>query len=977
MLGQARATGVLSVLLWFLTKVLTRANTFLGSQTILCSTLTSQQTLPGHSILHTMDTIAYDQVLTMTTVSVAAFIVEILVFLLLFRHLSSLFWPRITSIAARERIILKTPDSMFGWIKPLFTSEQVILEKCGLDEYLFVRYFNLLLRMFVLITIITVPILPYLNSRGGSGQTGLKAFSILNISTQTQGYCWVHLAAAFIITLYICNETRKEKLNFVHTQRRLHLSPEHRDKPSLTTILITNVPELLRSDFALRQAFQKFPGGIRNISILRDYSMLDKAIHTRDFWLRKLEWAETCLIKDGEIAYRKKNAHISDHQWDLKAKLLAMGRGLWTYNPEDWEGRHDEAASHEGSVIHHCNRSDSGSSSDGSNSTRNSDEDGCSDTESVVVSETHENDYNPDEAQSTDEPRAQVNQQFFEGIDNKIQPFDPGAEPVHPQELWKEHLDELTYGVEIDQPRKNLARLNETILEAKKDTYSRLDAAFVTFNTQQAAIMASNSQLHFGLEEACVELAPEPHDIQWGHLSHQASYHFVLRGCHYLLAALPFIWLPALTAEVLKKYGSIKFSSTVKYAILVVLPSFAQWFSICLWNIVASKRPYISHTKAGLLEFELLFAWSIWWGVLIALVPLGPLDTLTNITDDGTYIVMGIARNIVEAADWYLLLILIAALNITGAYTLNPPGLVLICRGSPSTPRQVWERGRSIPPMIWQQSYVAVQAMALTGMLFSVTAPFVVPLLIPPCALVILSLRYNIIYVNRQRYSTHGAFFLRALQHLFFGLYLFEILLFTLFADSYRFPCGVANYLRFAAIALLALITLAFHIHFHISLHRDLTATNWLDDAAAVAAAEQNPNNLPPSPISPPTTSPSTNPLDATLPGALTLHDLWPEERAALINAVYLHPGAKVPRAVVWLPRDNSGVSDDEILLTEARCERKEEKEDGGEVWRSLVLASNCGAAVGGCGGGGGGTKGGIVVARAAPDWEQIWEVAV
>ncbi|RSL45833.1 hypothetical protein CEP54_014118 [Fusarium duplospermum] len=80
--------------------------------------------------------------------------------------------------------------------------------------------------------------------------------------------------------------------------RQDHLtSADHRLKPSTTTIMVSSIPEKWRTEEALKDLFRMFPDGVKKVWVNRDLSSLLRKIAHRDAVHRRLEAAETDLIK--------------------------------------------------------------------------------------------------------------------------------------------------------------------------------------------------------------------------------------------------------------------------------------------------------------------------------------------------------------------------------------------------------------------------------------------------------------------------------------------------------------------------------------------------------------------------------------------------------------------------------------------------------------------------------------------------------
>ncbi|KAK5011798.1 hypothetical protein LTR28_003205 [Elasticomyces elasticus] len=116
------------------------------------------------------------------------------------------------------------------------------------------------------------------------------------------------------------------------------------------------------------------------------------------------------------------------------------------------------------------------------------------------------------------------------------------------------------------------------------------------------------------------------------------------------------------------------------------------------------------------------------------------------------------------------------------------------------------------------------------------------------------------------------------------------------------------------------------------------------------------------------------------------LEDLNPGERDVLVDYAFLHAALRAKRPVVWIPRDELGVSDDEVRRTERMSrvpvgvgggESRGDGGDGGDGgggnsagagkdgmgWRTNIWISNEGTALDG--------KGNVVFRRSPPDFDQ------
>jgi hypothetical protein len=81
------------------------------------------------------------------------------------------------------------------------------------------------------------------------------------------------------------------------------------------------------------------------------------------------------------------------------------------------------------------------------------------------------------------------------------------------------------------------------------------------------------------------------------------------------------------------------------------------------------------------------------------------------------------------------------------------------------------------------------------------------------------------------------------------------------------------------------------------------------------------------------------------------LEDLTPHERDALVNHAFKHEALRARRPAVWIPKDDLGVSDEEV--------RRTEDFSGGNIW-----ISNEGTALD--------SKANVVYGRNPPDFSSV-----
>ncbi|KAF9885020.1 hypothetical protein FE257_000843 [Aspergillus nanangensis] len=288
--------------------------------------------------------------------AIIIFAVEFLLFMLLKGKLVRIYQPRTYLVPDRERT-KPSPPGLFRWMSPIFqTSSTEFIQKCGLDAYFFLRYLRMLLKIFLPLGCIILPVLLPLNKAGGKDQSfkngtegarwnvsGLDQLAWGNVTPEHTSRYWGHLIMALIVIIYVCAVFFDELRDYIRLRQSHLTSPQHRLRASATTVLVTAIPEGWLSVEALESLYDVFPGGLRNIWINRNFDDLNEKVKERDTLALKLEAAETDLIikcKKAQLKQAKSEAKKAGMDSkaikaaaDKKASQLAMDAGVSSGDP--------------------------------------------------------------------------------------------------------------------------------------------------------------------------------------------------------------------------------------------------------------------------------------------------------------------------------------------------------------------------------------------------------------------------------------------------------------------------------------------------------------------------------------------------------------------------------------------------------------------------------------------------------------------
>lgn len=123
--------------------------------------------------------------------------IELGVFVLIFRQFPAIYEPRAFLTPLKEDRVDQLPKSLWRWAIAIWKADSKdIISKNGLDSYMFLRFLNLMLRIFIPFWIISWLLLIPIDVTGGGTQKGLyrltfgSMFSVCFISSRPHRFLW-------------------------------------------------------------------------------------------------------------------------------------------------------------------------------------------------------------------------------------------------------------------------------------------------------------------------------------------------------------------------------------------------------------------------------------------------------------------------------------------------------------------------------------------------------------------------------------------------------------------------------------------------------------------------------------------------------------------------------------------------------------------------------------------------------------------
>ena len=174
-------------------------------------------------------------------------------------------------------------------------------------------------RVFLPIWIISWLILLPVNSIDTTvpGRSGLDKLSFGNIATDRTTRYAAHLVLAWGFTFWVWWNIKLEMANFINTRQRWLISPEYAQSAQASTLLIRGVPQRYLTERALTKLYESLPGGVAKVWLNRDLKDMPDLYERRLKACAKLESAETTLLNTATKLRNKK----------LKAEAKAQKKG--------------------------------------------------------------------------------------------------------------------------------------------------------------------------------------------------------------------------------------------------------------------------------------------------------------------------------------------------------------------------------------------------------------------------------------------------------------------------------------------------------------------------------------------------------------------------------------------------------------------------------------------------------------------------
>ncbi|VTO92630.1 unnamed protein product [Fusarium graminearum] len=846
------------------------------------------------------------------------FMLQLLLFLLLRNKLRHIF----NKTKTKRHVFSSKPDleplGLLASIKRSWNSSDLdIAKECGLDAYFFLRYLRTLLLAFTPLTTLVIPVLIPLNYIDGRGHrvdadgsarndgdntqvTGLDTLAWGNIRPSNSQRYWAHLVMAVTTVAWVCALFFFEMRAYIKV-RQIHLtSADHRSRPSATTILVNSIPGNICNDKDLRQLFNHFPGGVKNIWINKDLSLLLQMINRRDVIVQQLEVAETTLIR--KAYYAKKHCQGKN--------ITKYWQRLFHINSTDTKIQRSNVSSVIASEF----------------STTDSEKFNSSGIWEKFVSES-------------DRPTHRLP---YEGL-HWLPPIAPFSKKVDTITWCREQLDELN-----------------TRIEEQKGLYDRLppaNSAFVQFHTQIAAHMACQSEIHHLPEHMTPRsIGFSPDEIIWTNLA--LSYRsgwvrtIITYGILFLMLSfwpIPVAWTGALSQvdQLIQGFDLLSFINHIellRHAISVIaglLPTMALTTLLILLPLFLEYLADFKGVKTYSLreEFVQTFYFAFLFIQVFLVVSIASFFTasikelVTNVrgVQEASEVIDILAQNLPRASNYFFSYMVLQSFSTSSTTLLQVGSLIshyILAPLFDISPRDKWVRKMRPRSVKWGSVFPVYTNFACIALIYCIISPIISAFAVLTFGLMWLSQRYTILNFYQPDHDTGGVLYPRALNQTFTGVYVMELCLTGLFFMVKDENADAVCSAHAVIMVIVSMATVLFQTFLNwrfAPLFRFLPVELSSYDGTVVFPNQQMKSvpQLSQGLLGDPTginevVQDERNPHAHTVDPVITefpttLKDIPEEDRELLVHDAFKHYALTVEEPTIWIPRDKLGVSDDEI----------------------------------------------------------------
>ncbi|KAF4124850.1 calcium permeable stress-gated cation channel [Geosmithia morbida] len=723
----------------------------------------------------------------------------LLVFIVARRRYPRVYAPRtISALRSPETPAPALPRGWFNWIVPFFkVPDTFVLNHGSLDGFFFLRFLKVLRNVCFFGCLISWPILFPLHATGGNGEEQLEKLTIGNVSDPARLYA--NAVVAWLLFGFVLFTVSRETVYYINMRQAYLSSPYYAKRLSSRTVMFSSVPRRYLDEARIRKLFGD---SVRRVWLPRTSKHLANLVKEREQTALRLEKAEIALIKKVNSARAKQLRSDPDRsalvkQWEGSTNQLARAE----------EGHSTEHYRSTSSEDRNVSRTASGSYPSTTGETA---------VESIELAEANKEkdhiiDYNnSNHTDEYDDDEAMYIHPYGLNVDIPDVRGSVASLYITAQQR-PYHRPIANYGRRIDTirwTRRRLIELNRDIAQMRKKlkspnckTSNTLPAAFVEFDSQEAAQAAHQSLTHHQpLHMAPRLIGVRPDEVVWETLRmrwwERIMRRFLVQG--FIVAAIIFWSIPSAVVGIISNVESLSsmfpwlnwildLPSLILGLLTGFVPALALSFFMALVPVIMRKCARAAgvpvHSMVELFTQTAYFAFQVVQVFLITTLTSAASSAFFKILMDPVSAKDVLAQNLPKASNFYISYILIQCLANSGTQILQPFQLMRqgILSHVAQTPRGRHRAWHTMIPPRWGRDFPVFANLGVIALAYTCIAPLILAFAGLGMGFTHIVWRYNLIYVYEADMDSKGLFYPRALNHLIVGLYLAEICLIGLF----------------------------------------------------------------------------------------------------------------------------------------------------------------------------------------------------
>lgn len=548
--------------------------------------------------------------------------------------------------------------------------------------------------------------------------------------------------------------------------------------------------------------------------------------------------------------------------------------------------------------------------------------------------------------------------------------LNPKDRPTHKLKfLIGKKVDTIEYG------RQHLAELIPKIQQEQDKHWNGqgdlVGAVFLTFDTQKSAQDAWQMMQHRknkpNSKMSARQLGVLPQEVVWNNLRISVPEHWVrwLAATAFVTVTIIFFAVPVAFVGTVSqinyltdRFAWLRWINSIPTVILGVITGLLPTIMLAvlmalvpiIFRLLAKLAGWVTLSQVELQTQSWYFAFQVIQVFLITTCAGAVTTVIDDVLKDPGSVITLLSNNLPKASNFYINYFVLFGLSAFAGSLLNIGGfvsVVLLGRILPGkTPRKIFQKLTTLSAPAWGSEFPKWVNLGVIALSYSCIAPLVLGFSTIGLALIYLAFRYNFLYCYETNIDTKGAAYQRALMQLTTGVYLAEGCLTGLFAIAVAKHRAAIGPLAIEVVLLVT--TIIFHLTLRTALVHHEARIAYSDpvpaslhngthdaengvgetDGAGMPAEKSAKATNGSAPIAPPrpTRIPAflariINPESSSVPmlsASLEAFYHQPQEPLPvdIAKRAYFNPAVTSPTPVVWIVKDEMGISEREVMNT-------------------------------------------------------------